>query len=565
MLTRILLSFSLIGLSACVSVPSEQTPRVAPVVIAANPLAADAGMKILERGGTAVDAAVAVQATLGLVEPQSSGIGGGAFMVYYDAETGKVTQYNGRETAPKAANGDWFLQDNGTPLPFVDAMLSGRSTGVPGVMLMLEKAQSAHGGLLWKDLFDTPVKLTEDGFAISPRLGDYLTQTRLPQNNAADLKAYFADGQGGLKKTGDILKNPAYATTLRQLANKGAVIFREGPLVDAIIARTSEGTPAGALTQNDFKSYFPKSDEALCETYRVYIICVPLPPSSAPSLLQALKIAERFPMADYGPSDPRGWQIIIEAQRLMYADRDQYMADPEFVSVPLKGLLDPAYVSIRAATITPNKASPTPTYGQPSNAIAWAEDKTMEPAGTSHFVIRDRYGNAVSVTTSVESYFGSGRMVGGFFLNNQLTDFSFAPTDKDGHKAANAVEGGKRPRSSMSPVMIFDQDKKLIGMVGSPGGSSILAYNFKALIGVLDWGLSMPEAVALPNVVARGDTIRIEAALMPANVTQSLKDMGYDIQEVAGENSGLHGVMFYPDRIDGGADPRREGVVLIGK
>lgn len=562
---RPLFILAAVTLCACATTTPDQAPTFAPVVIAANPLAAEAGMDILEKGGTAIDAAVAVQATLGLVEPQSSGIGGGAFMVYYDAKTGKVIQYNGRETAPKAASSDWFLKEDGTPLPFVEAMLSGRSTGVPGVMHMLEKAHSAHGGLLWKDLFGTPVRLAENGFSISPRLGDYLTQTRLPQNNAPDLKAYFSDGQGGLKKTGDRLTNPAYADTLRQLADKGVVIFREGPLVEAIIARTSEGTPAGALTPDDFKAYFPKSDDALCEPYRIYIICVPLPPSSAPSLLQALKIAERFPMGEYGPNDPRGWQVIIEAQRLMYADRDQYMADPEFVSVPLKGLLDPAYIDGRVATITPGKAAPTPTYGQPSKAVAWAADNTREPAGTSHFVIRDRYGNAVSVTTSVESYFGSGRMVGGFFLNNQLTDFSFAPTGTDGHTAANAVEGGKRPRSSMSPVMIFDQNKNLIGMVGSPGGSSILAYNFKALIGVLDWGLTMPEAVALPNVVARGDTVRIEAALMPAAITQALKDMGYDIQEVAGENSGLHGVMFYPDRIDGGADPRREGVVLIGK
>lgn len=565
MISRILLALTALSLTACASLPKDETPRFTPVVIAAHPLASEAGLEILERGGTAVDAAIAVQATLSLVEPQSSGIGGGAFLVYYDHASGQVLQYNGRETAPKAANGDWFLKEDGTALPFTEAVLSGRSTGVPGVMPMLEKAHSAHGKLLWKDLFGTPIRLSEQGFLITPRLGNYLLNDKLPQNSAPDLRAYFSDGKGGLKKTGDRLRNPEYAATLRELASKGAVIFREGPLVEAIIARTREGTPAGALEPADFKAYFPKSDEALCEPYRIYIVCVPLPPSSAPSLLQALKIAERFPLEAYGPEDPRGWQVLIEAQRLMYADRDQYLADPDFVSVPVAGLLDPAYIASRAATITPGRASPAPTYGQPAKALAWAEDNTQEPAGTSHFVIRDRYGNAVSMTTSVESYFGSGRMVGGFFLNNQLTDFSFTPADKDGRKAANAVEGGKRPRSSMSPVAIFDRDYQLVGLLGSPGGSSILAYNFKALIGIIDWKLSVTDAFALPNVVARGDIIRVEASLMPAQVTQSLKDMGYRIDEVSGENSGLHGVFFYPDRIDGGADPRREGVVLIGK
>jgi len=565
MFARTLFVLCALSLGACATLDPPAEPAFAPVVIAANPLASEAGMEILERGGTAIDAAVAVQATLGLVEPQSSGLGGGAFMLYYDAATGRTTQYNGRETAPKAANGDWFLKADGTPLPFVEAMLSGRSTGVPGAISMLEKAHSAHGHLLWKDLFGTPIALAEKGFVISPRLGNYLQQSVLPQNNAPDLRAYFADGKGGLKTTGERLTNPAYADTLRTLADKGAVIFREGPLVDAIIARTHEGTPASTLTAADFKAYFPQSDDALCEPYRIYIVCVPLPPSSAPSLLQALKIAERFPMGDYGPTDARGWQVIIEAQRLMYADRDQYMADPDFVSVPLKGLLEDSYIRERASGITLNRASPTPTYGIPDKALAWASDNTREPAGTSHFVIRDRYGNGLSMTTSVESYFGSGRMVGGFFLNNQLTDFSFAPTGADGQKAANAVEGGKRPRSSMSPVMIFDQDRHLIGMLGSPGGSSILAYNLKALIGVLDWGLSMSDAVALPNVIAQGDKVRIEASRMPEAVASALKGMGYHIDEVTGEDSGLHGVMFYPDHIDGGADPRREGVVLIGK
>ncbi|WP_298331373.1 gamma-glutamyltransferase [Asticcacaulis sp.] len=562
---RLFLAASLVlGLSGCATFSPAPAKRFTPVVAAANPLAAKAGMEILERGGTAVDAAIAVQATLSLVEPQSSGLGGGAFMVYYDYKTGQATAYNGRETAPKSADGTLFLKPDGTPLPFGEAVVSGRATGVPGAVLMLDMAHAQHGKLAWKDLFHTPEKLAEEGFVISPRLGNYLASGRFPQSQTPDVKTYFGDGKGGIKKTGDVLKNPAYAETLRTLADKGAVIFREGPLVEAMIARTHEGPLHGDLQPLDFKMYFPKAGVPVCDTYRVYIICVPPPPSSGVSLLQALKIVETFPMSDYGANDARGWQVIIEAERLMYADRDQYVADSDFVSVPINGLRDPAYVRNRAATITIGKASPAPTYGTPPTAVAWAKDATQEPAGTTHFVIRDRYGNAVSMTTTVESIFGTGRMVGGFFLNNQLTDFSFTPVTKTGQKIANAVEGGKRPRSSMSPVLIFDKDKHLIGMIGSPGGSSILSYNLKALVGMLDWNLSVQEAVALPNVVANPTAIRIEAGLKP-DVLQGLKDMGYTIQEVQGENSGLHGVMFRNNGIDGGADPRREGVVLKGQ
>ncbi|UDF02731.1 gamma-glutamyltransferase [Asticcacaulis sp. AND118] len=561
---RLLLSAVLaLSLTGCATVASAPDERFTPVVVAANPLAAKAGMEILARGGTAVDAAIAVQATLSLVEPQSSGLGGGAFMVYYDHATGKATAYNGRETAPKSADGNLFLKPDGTPLPFGEAVVSGRATGVPGAVLMLDMAHAQHGRLAWKDLFHTPEKLAEDGFVISPRLGNYLASARFPQSRTPDVQTYFGDGQGGFKKTGDLLKNPAYAETLRTLADKGAVIFREGPLVDAIIAKTHEGPLPGDLQADDFKMYFPKAGEPVCDTYRVYIICVPEPPSSAVSLLQALKIVEAFPMSEYGVDDARGWQVLIEAERLMYADRDQYLADTDFVSVPVRGLRDPAYVKSRVATITIGKAAPAPTYGTPPTAVAWAKDETHEVAGTTHFVIRDRYGNGLSMTTTVESIFGTGRMVGGFFINNQLTDFSFTPV-KDGRKVANAVEGGKRPRSSMAPVLIFDKDKHLIGMVGSPGGSSILSYNLKALVGMLDWNLSVKDAVALPNVVATPAAIRIEAGLKP-DILQGLKAMGYTIQEVQGENSGLHGVMFRNGGIDGGADPRREGVVLTGQ
>lgn len=536
---------------------------VGPVVVAAEPEAARAGMNVLKHGGSAVDAAVAVQAALSLLEPQSSGIGGGAFLLYYDAKSGKVTAYNGREKAPASADGNLLTNAEGQPLSFATAVTSGRATGVPGAMFMLEKAHQDHGRVPWKSLFADSIEMAERGFHIPPRLGRALHSGPFPQRSSPDLQRYFGDGKGGFVRTGDILKNPAYAATLRDIARKGMVVFREGPLAQAIVDKVAEAPLPSGMSLSDLRSYQPVVSEAVCGPYRVYVVCVPPLPSGGPSVLQGLRILERFPINDWGREDPRSWAVLIEALRLVYADRDQYVGDPAFVEVPVAGLLAPEYVAERAGTITPGKASPAPKPGVPPGAPKRLQDNSHEPGGTTHFVVVDRDGNAVSMTTTVESLFGTGRMVGGFFLNNQLTDFSFSPVAADGLKAANAVEPGKRPRSAMSPIMVFDQQGALQALVGSPGGPAIISYNLKALIGVLDWRLSMQDAIDLPNVVARGDSIRVEARRMDAATRSALTAMGYTLTEVQGEESGLNGLLRGADgTFDGGVDPRRNGVVV---
>ena len=542
-----------------------QLGPVTPAVVAAEPEAADAGMKVLKRGGSAIDAAIAIQATLSLVEPQSSGIGGGGFLLYYDAATGATTVYNGREKAPAAATPARFLKPDGKPMSYPEAVTSGRATGVPGAMFALEKAHKDHGRLKWATLFDDPETLATKGFAVSRRLGRYLQTGNFAQKSVPDARAYFGTADGGYLKTGDTLKNPAYAATLKTLARQGMDAYRKGPLADQIIAKVNAAPLPGGMTLKDLAGYQPQVLEPVCLPYRIYVVCEAPPPAGGVSVLQALKIMERFPLGEWGKDDARAWAVMIEASRLAYADRDQYMADPDFVTVPTAGLLDPAYVTERAATITAGRAGPAPTFGMPPGAPKLAPDKTLEPNGTSHFVVVDSYGNAVSMTTTVESIFGTGRMVGGFFLNNQLTDFSWSPMTADGAKAANAVEGGKRPRSAMSPAMLFDKNGKLVGMIGSPGGPSIVAYNIKTIMGVADFGLSLQDAINLPNVVARGDSIRVEASRMPDAVKTSLRGMGYNLTEVQGEESGLNGLLRQADgTFKGGADPRRNGAIRIG-
>lgn len=542
-----------------------QLGPVTPAVVAAEPEAADAGMKVLKRGGSAIDAAIAIQATLSLVEPQSSGIGGGGFLLYYDAATGKTTVYNGREKAPATATPDRFLKPDGKPMSYPEAVTSGRATGVPGAMFALEKAHKDHGRLKWATLFDDPETLATKGFAVSRRLGRYLQTGNFAQKSVPDAKAYFGTADGGYLKTGDTLKNPAYAGTLKTLARQGMDAYRKGPLADQIIAKVNAAPLPGGMTLKDLAGYQPQVLEPVCLPYRIYVVCEAPAPAGGVSVLQALKVMERFPLGEWGKDDARAWAVMIEASRLAYADRDQYMADPDFVTVPTAGLLDPAYVTERAATITAGRAGRAPTFGMPPGAPKLAPDKTLEPNGTSHFVVVDSYGNAVSMTTTVESIFGTGRMVGGFFLNNQLTDFSWSPMTADGAKAANAVEGGKRPRSAMSPAMLFDKNGKLVGMIGSPGGPSIVAYNIKTIMGVADFGLSLQDAINLPNVVARGDSIRVEASRMPDAVKTSLRGMGYNLTEVQGEESGLNGLLRQADgTFKGGADPRRNGAIRIG-
>lgn len=532
-----------------------------PFVSAANPLAVEAGMKILREGGSAVDAAVAVQAVLGLVEPQSSGLGGGAFMMVFDAATGEVTSYDGRETAPAAATPELFYE-NGRPLDFADAVLSGRSTGAPGVVAMLGMAQAEHGALPWSALFGDAERLAREGFVVSPRLAAMIAQPR-GQARSRWAMAYFTRPDGQRLMAGDTLTNAAYARTVAELASGGPGVFYRGRIAEEIAATVAEGPRSGALTPIDIVAYQPIERGALCRPYRVYVICVPPPPSSGVAVLQLLAMAEQTPAIDGGPEDADAWVAFAQLQRLMYADRDRYVGDPAFVGVPVQGLLDEGYVAERAALATGLTGAAEP--GTPPGGVFTGPDATREPAGTSHFVIVDAAGNAVSMTTTVESIFGSGRMAAGFFLNNQLTDFSFEPLRDDGQPAANAVAAGKRPRSSMSPVIILDRQGRLVGALGSPGGSSILAYNAKALIAVLDWGLPVQAAFDLPNLVAKGDGFGADTERFPAAVREGMAAEGIVIRPNASENSGLHGGLWRQGgegwSWDGGADNRREGVV----
>lgn len=527
-------------------------------VSSAHPLATEAGLEVLRRGGNAVDAAVAVEAMLGLVEPQSSGLGGGGFMMYYDAASGEVSAFAGRERAPRGADSRMFLDEHGRPLRRAEAILSGRATGVPGVVSMLHLAHATHGRLAWGDLFGSAVAVARDGFVVSPRLARYV-HGDYAQARAPDVRRYFSASDGNLVEAGDTLRNPAYARFLQRLARQGPSALYRGPTARRIVARTRAAPLGGAMTLADIETYEAEETDALCRPYRLYLLCAPAPPASGGGLLLLMEVLERTDIASRDATDPQSWFLFAEASRVMYADRDRYFGDPNFVDVPIDGLLDARYVDGRAALIG-QSAAERYAPGNPVGAPAQAADATEEPAGTTHFVVIDADGNAVSMTATVESYFGSGRMVDGFFLNNQMTDFSFSPNDNDGRAAANAVAGGKRPRSSMSPVLILNQEGRLVGAVGSPGGNAIPAYVAKTLVGVLDWRLSMQQAIDLPNLVARGDAFNGEAHRFPEAVLVELATRGIEVRRGSGEESGIHGVMLRDGGFDGGADSRREGV-----
>jgi len=552
----------------CVVLPSgdaafaAQSPTHHMMVVAANPLAAQAGLAILRLGGSAADAAVAVQAVLGLVEPQSSGLGGGAFITYYDARTRQVTAYNGRETAPAGATADLFLGPDGKPLPFATAVLSGRSTGVPGAIAALELLQHEHGKLAWRSLFGDAQRLATQGFIVSPRLAGMIAG-RAPQASASDAVHYFSKPDGTRLTSGDVLKNAAYAATLQRLASEGTRALYHGAIADHIVQRVHQGEFAGSLSLEDLARYRPIESAALCRTWQVYLVCTPPLPSGGIGVLQGLLLLADTDIAQRGPQDPIAWVELGEAEQLMYADRNFYVGDPSFVTVPLDGLLDPAYIQERATQIGERIAATPPHAGVPPGASPRATDQTIEPGGTTHFVILDAAGNVVSMTTTVESIFGSGRMVDGFFLNNQLTDFSFSPTDSGGQPAANAVGPGKRPRSAMAPTIVVDAQGRFVAAAGSAGGPAIISYVLKTLIGALDWHLSMRAAVALPNLVAHGANFSGEADKFGPQLLDALNARGVNVHAGQYEESGLTGLQVLPDgSLDGGADPRREGVAL---
>lgn len=558
-------SLSLLGCTIAPAAPPAPAPEAVsaaePFVIAANPLAAKAGIEVLKRGGSAVDAAIAVEAMLSLVEPQSSGLGGGAFITYYDAGSRSVAVYDGRETAPAQATAGMFLKADGTPLPFREAVLSGRSTGAPGAVAALAMAHRDHGRLAWSTLFGDAQRTASNGFAVSPRLARFINSD-YPQASTPDARAYFSRPDGSRLQAGDTLRNPAYAEFLARLASQGPAALYTGSTAAKIVARTRAAPLGGSMTLADLAGYRAVKRQPLCRPWRVYLLCVPPPPSSGVGLIELMKILETTDIAALGPGDPQAWFLFAEASRIMYADRDRYVGDPAFVTVPLQGLLDPAYIAQRAQLIG-TTAGPPPEAGVPAGAPVAAADRTREPAGTTHFIVRDSLGNVVSMTATVESLFGSGRMVDGFFLNNQLTDFSFRPVDGQGRPVANAVAPGKRPRSSMVPTILLTSDGRFAGAIGSAGGNAILAFVAKSLVAAVDWNMPMQQALALPNLVARGPGFNGEVDRFPPAVVKGLADRGIMLKPGAGEDSGVHGVLIRNGRVDGGADPRREGVVLI--
>jgi gamma-glutamyltranspeptidase/glutathione hydrolase len=564
-LVKLLAALACTGIGACAAAPAPQpsveTRTPEPFVIAANPLAAQAGLNVLKRGGSAVDAAIAVQAMLSLVEPQSSGVGGGAFMTYFDGGSHKITVYDGREVAPAQATSTMFLDSAGKPLPFETAVVSGRATGVPGAVKMLALAHSEHGKLPWSRLFGDAERAADEGFLVSPRL-ERMIHADWPENHAPDVIAYFSKPDRSLLKAGERLVNKPYAEFLRRLASQGPSALYAGSTAAKIVARTRADPLGGTMTMADLANYRAIERDPACGTYRAYRLCAPPPPSSGVGLIELMQILERTDIAARGPDDPQAWFLFAEASRLMYADRDRYVGDPAFVKVPVAGLIDPAYAASRARLIGPT-AGPPPTAGVPREAVPAGTDNTLEPTGTSHFIIRDAAGNVVSMTTTVESIFGTGRMVDGFFLNNQLTDFSFSPVDARGRAVANAVAPGKRPRSSMVPSILLTRDGRFAGAIGSAGGNSILAFVAKSLVASIDWHMPMEAALAAPNLVARGRNFQGEVDKFSPQVLAGLRQRGIDLQPGQGEDSGLTGVLIRDGEVDGGADPRREGVVLM--
>ncbi|HEY0766990.1 MAG TPA: gamma-glutamyltransferase [Steroidobacteraceae bacterium] len=528
-------------------------------VAAANPLAVDAGLEILGKGGNAIDAAVAVQAMLGLVEPQSSGIAGGAFLMYYDARTRKVSALDGRERAPAAAQPDMFLDEHGKPLSYVEAVRSGRSTGVPGAIAMLSTAHAKLGALRWKELFQPAIRTASLGFKVPSRLALFLGEgSPFPPTN--EVRTLFSRPDGDTVQEGDLFRNPGYAKTLQRIALEGPRALYEGALAGEIVATTHQAPFPGTMTLKDLATYRANWDEPLCRPYRGYSVCVPPPPSSGVSLLEMLSILDKTDIAGRRPTDPQAWFLFAQASRLMYADRDRYVADPRFVQVPVERLLDPAYVRLRVQLIGEHAGAAPPPGEIP---VTRGRDATAESAGTSHLVVVDSDGNVVSMTTTVESIFGSGRTVGGFVLNNQLTDFSFVPADA-GRPIANAVRGGKRPRSSMAPIIVLDRAGNFVAALGSPGGSAILEYNAKALVGLLAWKLSLKQAIELPNLIARGDAFSGELAKFSPALLAGLRERGIELKTGHAEGSGLHGVLRRADgAYEGAADSRREGVARM--
>lgn len=583
-------------LAACLPFgdPAAQRARIAPeadsgrqatgvatartyMISAANPLAVEAGLEMLKKGGSAVDAAIAVQLVLNLVEPQSSGIGGGAFMLHWDAKARTLETYDGRETAPAAARPNRFIRD-GRLIPFYTAVKSGLSIGVPGVVRLLEHAHQKHGKLPWKDLFEPAIRLSENGFRVSSRLS-FLLFLSGPKHFTPAARAYFFDAAGAPRPEGYLLKNPEFARTLREIAEQGSKAFYEGRVAEAIVTAASNAPNYKSdITRADLASYAVKERLPVCVSYRKRNVCGMGPPSSgAITVAQTLKLLEGFNLGS-SPRDalrPSLLHLIAEAEKLAYADRNRYLADPDFGTIPT-GLLDSGYLAARATKIDPLRAARGPVApGLPpgTQRQAFGIDATRESHGTSHISIIDADGNAISMTTTIESAFGSGVWSAGFLLNNELTDFSRTPVDRLGRPIANRVEPGKRPRSSMAPTIVFGSDGTPEAVLGSPGGSRIILYVVKALVGLIDWRLDPATAAAMINFGSRGRSFEIEydAAFTTRDILNPwkhapavwhairLRPFGHRITP-DWMTSGLHIVVRRNGRLEGAADPRREGI-----
>lgn len=548
---------------------------------AANPLAAEAGREMLRKGGSAIDAAIAMQAVLTLVEPQSSGIGGGAFIMLWDGK--KVHAYDGRETAPAGATERLFLNADGTPMTFTDAQIGGRSVGTPGVLRALEMAHKKTGQLRWAELFEPAIRLSEQGFAISPRLHSLIAADRFIAQSP-EMAAYFLNADGTPKATGTLLKNPALAAVFKRIANESPDALYHGPIADEIARKVQGNRNAGSLSQADLKGYAAKEREPLCTDYKRWKICGMPPPSSGAvavaqilGTLQALEardprlaIAPMTPIKSALPAGfeptPEAVHLIAEAGRLAFADRALYLADSDFTPVPTAGLVAPNYLAQRAALIG-ERSMGIAKPGQPAGIqVAYAPDRSPLRISTSQVVAVDDMGGAVSMTTTVEAAFGSHVMVQGFLLNNQMTDFSFIP-EENGQPVANRVQPGKRPRSAMAPTLVFDRESgELLATVGSPGGSQIIEYVSKSLVAMLDWNLDPQAAISLPNFGSRNGATELEAGLFSPGLKQALKDKGHALSEID-MTSGIQAIVLKRDAqgkvsLSGGADPRREGEAL---
>ncbi len=533
------------------------------MVVAANPHAARAGADILAAGGSAADAAIAVQLVLGLVEPQSSGLGGGAFLLYWDAASSRLTSLDGRETAPSAATPRLFQTVSGEPLKFFDAVVGGRSVGVPGTPMLLSEMHRRWGRTPWADLFGPAIGLAEDGFAVSPRLAGLISRDRERLSRFPATHDYFFDDAGLPLGVAARLRNPAYAGTLKTLAREGVAPFYTGAIAAEIVAAVvnAPGNP-GVLAPADLASYRVRERLPVCLKYRSYDVCGMGPPSSGGLTVgQILGLLEPFNLGALGPNSPAAWRLIGDASRLAFADRGRYMADADFVPMPTAGLLDRDYLDQRSALLAGGARLERVEPGDPKwdHARNWADDDALEMPSTSHFAIVDSEGNIASMTTTIENGFGSRLMAAGFLLNNELTDFSFR-SHRDGVPVANRVEPGKRPRSSMAPTIVF-RDGRPAFALGSPGGSRIIGYVAKTLIALIDWDMNVQQAVSLPHLVNRFGTFDLEEGTPAENLRPALEAAGYEVR-IRALNSGLHAIAIDRDGLAGGADPRREGIAI---